>query len=354
MTRSPSCRTDEPAETLRQLLSRYPLPPSWRSPELFADVTTVAGVRVHAVGCCSEHPSGDCATGSAASLAGPETARAYFELLERAAIMEAVRRGAEHSVRSQDGTWRGRMGAAEIFPQSPEPEAWRYARSNGVALGTGHADACTRAEWELIERDRILRSWLGETRPVPVSDPLARAALPTALADVYDFRACLFPAGEHDCSAERTAVAGVFGFPRWARAPLVFGFGARAVAADAFVAAGRECIQRLAFLWGEEIPSSDPPFAPTAEFHQEYFLHSRRHEALQGWLSQGSDASARVPPISPSPSGSARRFADLTPASLRGQIAIVKALPRTELLLCFGRAAWPGRDGARAEFHPIP
>jgi ribosomal protein S12 methylthiotransferase accessory factor YcaO len=354
MTRSPSCRTDDPAEILRQLLARYPLPPSWRTPELFSDVTTVAGVRVHAVGCCSEHPSGASVTGSAASLAGPDTARAYFELLERSAVMDAIRRDAVHAVRLRDGTWGGRLSAAEIFPQSPEPEVWRYARSNGVALGLDHAEACTRAEWELIERDRILRSWHGETRPAAVQEPLAVAALPPALVEVYEFRACLFPPGDDDCAPDGAAVAGVFGFPRQERAPLIFGFGARAGAGDALGAAGRECIQRLAFLWGEDIPAGDPPFAPTAEFHQEYFLQPRRHQTLQHWLSHGRHDAARPVPRAPLASARGRGFADLTPAALRGKIAIVKALPRAELPLCFGRAARSGATGSCTDFHPIP
>jgi hypothetical protein len=354
MTRSPSCPTDEPGDVLRELLGRYPLPTSWQKPELFAETATVAGVSIHAVGVCSEHTSGDCVTGSAASLAGPDTARAYFELLERTAVIEAIRAGAEHAVCSRDGTRCGRITAAELFPQSPEPDVWRYARSNGVALGLHHAEAYARAEFELIERDRVLRSWRGETRPAMLPDPLVAAALPRALGEVYAFRACLFPALDADGRADETAVAGVFGFPREIRAPLIFGFGARATLAEALGAAGRECVQRLAFLWGEEIPAVDPPFAPTAEFHQEYFLQPSRHEILQRWLSDGRIDDARGSPSAPVPTGSGRRFADLTPASLRRKIAIVKALPRTELPLCFGRSTRSDAGGVRPEFHPIP
>ncbi len=354
MTTSPSCRTDDSAEIVAALLARYPLPPSWTKPELFTDVTAIVGVSVHAVGVCSEHASGDCVTGSAAGLGAPDASRAYFELLERAAVMDAIRRGAQHDLRLQDGTWCGRASAAELFPPSPEPELWRYAKSNGVALGFHHVDACARAEWELIERDRILRSWRGQTRPLTLLDAIADAALPRELAEVYDFQACLFPPGDSEYAPERTAVGGVFGFPRQATAPLIFGFGARPSPSSALAAAGRECLQRLAFLWGEEIPDADPPFAPTAEVHQEYFLQPRRHATLQQWLSRGRYNRASASRQAPARSRSARRFADLTPAALRGTIAIIKALPETELPLCFGRAAWDGDFTSRTDFHPIP
>lgn len=354
MTRSPSCPTDDPAEILRRFLVRYPLPASWQTPELFADTTTVAGVDIHAVGMCSEHVSGDVVTGSAASAVRPDAARAYFELLERTALMDAIRDDVEHAVRSRDGTERGRVSAAEVFPLSPEPDVWRYAKSNGVALGLHHTEACARAEFELIERDRVLRSWRGETRPTMVPDAVGKAALPSTLVDVYTFRACLFAAPEAEADADRIAVAGVFGFPRQPHAPLILGFGARSTAAEALHAAGRECIQRLAFLWGEEIPAADPPFAPTAEFHQEYFLQPTRHETLERWLFEGRGNTAGVVPSAPVQVGSERVFADLTPASLRGEVAIVKALPRTELPLCFGRAGWCDADVARSGFHPIP
>jgi ribosomal protein S12 methylthiotransferase accessory factor YcaO len=330
------------------------MPRSWRTPERFCETVCVNGVRVYAVGLCADNAAGDCVTGSAASLDAPDSARAYFELLERAAIMDAVRRPqGEHPLRDEHGTWRGCISAADLFPQSPEPEAWQYARSNGVALGIDLSDACARATCELIERDRILRSWNGEVRPLPVEDVASRARLPMELRESYDFQGAAFPACSHEVSSRDVTTAAVFGFPRQPEAPLIFGFAARGTAAEAFMAAGRECTQRLAFLWGEPIPTSDPVFAPTAEFHQEYFLYPGRHAQLRSWLAGDRYAQPRSSSDVPRPARRIRYFADLTPASLRGKVVVVKAVPGAELPLCFGRARAPhGRWPM--DFHPIP
>ncbi|HEY6559486.1 MAG TPA: YcaO-like family protein [Polyangiaceae bacterium] len=348
----PSCRTDSPGATLAQLMAELPLSARWRVPEMFCDASSVSGLRIHLVGLCCESREGECATGSAASVAGPDVVRAYFELVERAAVLDATSRQGRHDVCGRDGAWRARVAAAELFPESPEPERWRYARSNGVALGRDASDACARAEWELVERDRVLRSWQGES--TPLASGVTPDALSASLFDVYEFQSHLFPPAHAEVGSPHVVVAGVFGFPKQASAPLIFGFAGRATAADALDAASRECVQRLGFLWGETIPVTDPPFAPTAEFHQEYFLWPRQHDKLRSWLAHGRPRQAARPFEVAQRACGERCFADLTPALLRGKLAVMKALPLGELPLVFGESERATSGVPRSDFHPIP
>ncbi|HMJ16621.1 MAG TPA: YcaO-like family protein, partial [Polyangiaceae bacterium] len=157
---------------------------------MYVETSNVNGLRIHLVGLCSESREGGEATGSAAALTGADVGRAYFELLERTGLLDALRapkRG--YALRNDEGLTCGWVSHENLFPSSPEPELWRYAKSNGVALGPSFVNACERAEWELIERERILRSWYGETRPVSLD---GEDLGPCELREVYDFRAYRF------------------------------------------------------------------------------------------------------------------------------------------------------------------
>jgi hypothetical protein len=340
-------------ERLARLSADYPLPERWGIPELFHERVLVNGVTIALIGLNTLGGDGQQVTGSAAELGQPPLERAYFELLERATLLDAVARGPRSfPTRDQLGQSARQVAYGQVFPRSPRPLHWQYARSNGAAAGRSWREACARASWELVERDRVLRSWFGDTRPVRLD--VTSPALPEALNEYYEFEHFGFPAASFDeCGTERTQVAGVFGFPKAPEAPLVYGFGARAGLSEAVAAAGAECIQRLGFLWGEPIPAGDPPFSPTAEFHQEYFLHPSRHRVIRSWLAgertsaRPAQSAARARSLGP------RRFADLTPPELRSKVSIAKAIPRGELRLRFGRTAHRSPTSAGC-FHPIP
>src|SRR6202042_414850 len=119
------------------------------------------------------------------------SARSYFELLERISTMEALRsRHDGYDLRTPDGRPAGHTTATLAFPESDDPSRWRYARSNGVALHADWSTACTRASWELAERDRVLRAWYGETRPQRIALPVGA---PLEAARTYELRAYAFP-----------------------------------------------------------------------------------------------------------------------------------------------------------------
>lgn len=306
------------------------LPEGWSTPERVEDVIDADGLRLHRVGWCARSAGGE-AVGSAAHWAESPVDRAYFELLERVAVLDAVRSGAPE----------------DAFPTSSDPARWTYARSNGVALHTDWKTACTRAAQELAERDRLQRAWLGEIDPVPV--PFDVVASPFAPTCSYEWRAYAFPSSADDRFARDVHVMGIFGFPT-RPAPLVFGYGARLHADEALLAATREAAQVLAFLWGEPLPDRLPEPAPTPMAHLERFQHPEQHRLLRRWL----DGDHRRHRRARRPAEETVRFVDLTPPWLAGRAHVVKALCASAVPLTFGRSPVFAHLPAELQVHPIP
>jgi hypothetical protein len=276
--------------------------------------------------------------------------RSYFELLERVATLEALRqRAPAYALLTDDGVPRGHEAGATVFPESDDPARWRYARSNGVALHADWRTACVRARWELAERDRVLRSWYGESRPTrlpfPSSSPLGSVAS-------YEWRAYSFPEPDAASFSFDVEVAAVFGFPTRPDAPLVMGFGARADAAGALLAAQTEATQLLAFLWGEVSLDGPPEIGPTAGHHIERFQWRPYQRQLRDWL----DGAHLVHDRKPAANVGERRetaFVDLTPPWLGGGLRVAKAVCATATPLIFGDSPLAGHLPVEVRAHPI-
>jgi len=340
---------------LKELTRRHPLPGGFDPPECFVDRVLLFGHTFHLVGITSVSASGETVTGSAADSDHAPIARAYFELFERACIVDAVAHAtSEHVLLDAHGRPLGTCPSAVVFPREPPGAGFRYSVSNGVAVGQTWADASTAALAELVERDRVLRSWFGESRPEPI--PLPPASILSALATAYELRAVRFPASPEDRSGSTKALetAGVFGFPRSPNHPLVYGLAAANTPHEALFRAQRECLQRLAFLWGEDIPEREPTFSPSAAYHQEFYLWPATHGRLRRWLDGGSyDPGFLVPPHPDAVQGP--RFVDLTPASLRNGLLVIKAIPSSQLPLTFGKEHpfIPNERAVHYGLHPI-
>ena len=318
---------------LDRLQREFPLSEQWERPSVIRHVTQAGDTQIQLAGLSTVDRAGQYVCGSAGQLTGSPLARAYYELIERTAVIEAM--GQVHKafeIRDLQCEIVGNACNGDIFLQSPDEKHWRYARSNGVAVGVDWEDATRRAGLELTERDRVLRSWYGEFTPQKVE--LSSGLVPRSLDQYYEFETYLFASAGAQCDA--TTVAGVFGFPRFDSAPLVFGFGARCEVNAALAAATCECLQRLGFLWGESIPQDLPVFAPTPDFHQEYYLHPPHQIQLRDWLRGDHAKFAGVLADGP-PEQGATYFVDLTPEALQTKLVIVKALPASELPLTFGR-----------------
>jgi hypothetical protein len=339
------------------------------APELYSDVVTIGDLEVHRIGLASKTDAGVEITGSAAESSRAPLGRAYFELLERAAVIRAE--GLTCPMLSADGVAIGSF--------CPEPvvttERSRPARSSGVALHQSWEEACLRARFELIERDRVLRSWYGELAPVPVPLPASLDGLAT-----HEWCACSIPEASANVAqrvtvgrqAQRRAaperksdavtsgatntidgeveVAVIVGFPLQPGGSLARGFAARASLDEALEAAAAEALQGLAFLWEEPLPACVPEVSPTPTFHLDYYLWPAHHAHLRGWLSGGHVRGG--PP--PERSEEETRYADLTPPGF-GTLRVARALRRDARPLVFGDAPASSAAGLPgSHIHPIP
>ncbi|MBX3211348.1 MAG: YcaO-like family protein [Labilithrix sp.] len=344
------------------------LPEGWSAPERCEDVIVADGLAVRRAGVASVAPDGEEITGSAASLEhdGPPgeatpASRSWFELLERASVVEALRAPkTEHELRTAAGVVVRTCAHGELFPESDDPTRWRPARSNGVAIHADWSRACQRALWELAERDRVLASWYGYTRPERIDGEVAEVAGATAS---YEWSAWAFPEESRAGSFSRgLEVVGVFGFPTRPAAPLALGFAARPDRRAAVDAATREAIQLLAFLWGEPIAEPAPRVEPTAMGHLDFHQARSRHPQLRAWL-----AGEHVRYVDERPHGAPRRhgasaeasdagevlFADLTPAWLSGGPRVAKAVCTAAHRLVFGESPFGAHLPAERRIHPI-
>lgn len=315
-------------ERLSELMRDFTLPEGHRIVETFLERVEVGELALYMTGLVAE--GAGTVTGSAAGMGGFPIDRAYFELLERLCIVLARDATGPLGVRSAQGARRRPRAATTVFPVDRDPDRVRASVSNGVALHESWPQACEAALDEMVERDRVLRSFAGEFAPRSVVHPTLAAG--DALDAHYDVRAyAMDPPG---VELERNA-AGVFLFPRVVHAPLCYGFGAARAPDAALASAEREALQRLAFLWGEELPHRPPDPTPTPDFHQDFYLYPPHREHLERWLSGARTAGPHSTATRPF-DGQAVTFADLTHAALRGRLVVVRALSRTARALRFG------------------
>ena len=336
---------DSELEVLRRA---YPLPSCWERVDLFSERVAVEGLTIHCVGLLAVSGDGREVTGSAACTHSSPVARAYFELVERATLVDLQSNPRDsYPLLNSDARYAGIIAHDELFPSAPEGSPFRFALSNGVAVGPDFEHAARGAHAELVERDRLLRSWFGRGAPVPLAAiGHDSSSIPHHLYDVevYDFPA---HQPEDDSSLE---VIGVFAFPKRAHAPLVYGSAAAPTREQAVRHASRECLQRLGFLWGEALPNSLPEFEPTPGYHQEFYLYPESHGALRAWLSGANEENR---PMSRLRSRRGRRFAILTPEHLLRRLCVVKVLPDEDLRLAFGQHPDVKSELRQRGVHPI-
>lgn len=324
------------------LLASFPLPEGWSPVEIAEDVIDVAGISVRRAGVSTVGPDGEEILGSAADVATSPLERSYFELLERVTIQEAARTARPWDVLASDG--RVLRTDAEIFPVSEAPARWRYARSNGVALHVDWATATLRAQWELAERDRVLRAWYGESTPsILPEEETSRSAVPRG----YSWRAYSFPSAA--LLRGEVEVIGVFGFPSDETLPFTLGFAGRATRAEAVRDASREALQLLAFLWGEPTPAEAPPPGPTPAHHRDRYQFAPNRRIVRDWLAGGA-VLPRPPAAEAGPA--TVTFVDLTPRWLGG-LRVAKAQSGAAMPLTFGDSPCAGHLPLPHRFHPI-
>jgi hypothetical protein len=310
------------------LQRQFPLPFVSGDPECFDEIVTIDDLNVHACGLAATHDSGVTITGAAADLEGLPFARSFFELLERSAVLGAAARGGPLPLRTPDGAPAGWIEPELVFPATTDATLQRFSTSSGAAVHLDWRTACERAHRELVERDRVLRCWYGAGRPEPIPVPVT--PLTVALARHYELTLWRF--GYLSANPDDLEVAGVFGFPRDASAPLLTGFGCKRDLQRAVETALTECLQHIAFGWGEPQPNELPPPTPTPEFHLDFYNYAPNQHRLRNFLAGGHEHEGPELPLLEDE----LCFVDLTPEPLAGRLAVAKALNRTALPLVFG------------------
>ncbi len=324
------------------------LPDGWSTREVVEDVVQADGLELRRAGISARGPAEEEALGAAAEIDHSPLDRSYYELLERVALLDALStRVSGYPTRDQEGQATGLCPLQATFPSSGEPERWTYARSNGVALHRSWRNACLRAEWELVERDRVLRSWYGLIRPEPLQLPTGSSLSRTSS---YEWHGCAFPHPGDRTFGAGVHVAGVFGFPSRPSAPLAVGFGAREFLDDAVDAAAHEAMQQLAFLWGEPIREEPPAFGPTPLYHIECFQCTSQRAALRRWLDGAHTRHRRDLGL---PLDAQVTFVDLTPSWLAGGLCVAKALCPAAIPLLFGDSPFARHLPVDLRAHPI-
>ncbi|MEW6055686.1 MAG: YcaO-like family protein [Bdellovibrionota bacterium] len=349
-------------ENLESLSQQYPLDQSWPKPEIYKETLRLEGLELELVGLSIEREDGTIVTASAADVEGSPLRRAYFELTERAALFAKRDANTFYNALDAMGGTCAVLREDQVFIPNPNPREWKFSLSNGVAAHTDFEAAAESAFLELVERDRILRSWYGGLRPKAITRQIAQSSLLDQLSAWYDIE--VFEFDEQLPGESRLAigvrVVGVFAFPKpntGGASPFVYGFGAKRDLNLAFNHAIRECIQRVGFLWGEALSEELPEFSASPDYHQEVFLRAPGQRNIRRWLS-GEHASASGCALRATrvdPQGERVVFADITPESVKGSVWVLKALSASRQPLWFGKGSRFLERNLSDEFliHPV-
>lgn len=303
------------------------LAPAWTRPETVrVSHAWGKGARFQGLGLFSSHTSGMELFGASEQSPSGAVAIAHWELLER--IL----------------TWEAR----ERFAQESHSTRFRLSTSNGVALHTDLAQARQNARLELLERDRILRSWYGYLRPELLGSPLSSELETPAGYRWWEARLPCSPGDRH-----RVEVALTLGIPQDSKHPVTLGFGAAESLEGALKKSRRESRQRLGFLWGLRLPRCPDLLRadPTPLLHQDYYSHRRNQDVLLRWLYEGNAPALRRAPALPGKV----IFQTLTPPQSKGTIQLIRAHASSALPLTFGTwsAIQPRLRGQARALHPL-
>lgn len=336
----------EKPSRFHEVQGEFPLAPGWVNPALFHEEFTLDSFKLQLVGVSAELPGRTGVVGASASPRAMEIDRAWFELLERTTIVDYLAAMPERLQAFRlDGT-TCEFESGHVFHRYSN-ETCRPSYSNAVAASTRLGYACRSAYMEMVERDQVLRCWLGRQN-ARVSPLENQSSLP--LTSYYRLHRVDF--SSIDCPVQ---VCGVFGIPLdGTKHPLLCGFGAAENGPSALEKAIGEVSQRLGFLMGEEIPSATPPFRVGPDYHQEWALSPEGIAIIEAWLLQGTPV-VSVPANPRLPTLEECFFVDISPAHLIGKVFVVKAFHPAALPLYFGKLPEKlfGKIAPERLIHPI-
>ena len=293
--------------------------------------------------------------GSAASIESSPYDRSFFELLERISIIESLAKGRNKSFKIRDLNEKeiSEIKAVKAFGEScySKNKDYQIAKSNGIALHDTWREACLSAASELVERHHILSSWFGHSKP-------ERIAIPSFLkldflSSHYEIN--LYKLGESKISDIEQNLTTVMLYLRPKTehknsVPLLYSFCSGVSLELAVLGAEKELLQRVGFLWGEELPTKIG-FSPTAHFHGEFYLNTDNHYIIESWIMgdfyrEGTDKKSSQISI---------QFVDIS-SETSSKYYVAKAISNETIDLYFGNYNEGDYKGLSKlqKYHPIP
>lgn len=301
----------------------------WEFAPTFREKTRIEGIDVYLCGMLAKHPQWGEVVGSSANLGSSPDNNAWYELVERISIVQAMQKSEFTQRDPISDLTLGTVAGHKVFPTTKD-ESSQFSKSNGIALFSNWPEACRRACFELVERHLVLASWLGLSKPLILSG--IESGPLQSLAHLYEIIHIGF--GQQKVSTYEGDIfaSGVLLRPRDSKYPLVLSFGAGQSLAESVAKAQAEAWQRLGFLWGEDLPEIEPDFSPTHLYHQDYYLFTGHHSKIDEWISGGHWKGKQ----SSLPSILNMTFVDLSsPQTLHFRVA--KAMAPEAIPLVFGK-----------------
>ncbi|MBC7659959.1 MAG: YcaO-like family protein [Chitinophagaceae bacterium] len=320
---------------------------AWTFEPVFREKTQIEEVDIFLCGMQAHHPKWGGVVGSSANHGAYPENSAWYELVERIAILKAIQEKQLFLRDPQSEKIIGTIDGTKAFPSTFSDEA-QYAKSNGVALFNAWPEACRRATLELVERHLILASWIGYHKPERITQ-VPQTEL-SRLERIYRVEHYNLGTQRVSSLAAPVAVTAVVLWPKDPKHPLIYAFGGGETRAESIVKAETETWQRLGFLWGEELPQSEPEFAPNQLYHQELYLFTKQHGRIESWLS-GAFFNPKLPALAPLLS---MKFIDLS-SDQTLHFKVAKAIAEEAIPLVFGKwrgGVFAGIDADRL-IHPI-
>ncbi len=252
---------------VENILINYSLPKQWSNLDHYIQHFDQLGIKAWSVGLTANNLSGlEVSASAVGSDKKLSIERAYFELIERASIIDSIQNKVGH------------------FQVSTQPDEWTFAKSNGVAAHKHFENAKTNAILEVVERDHVLRSWYYQDNPTLIANNGAEILLP--LMSYYNIQVAIIHQEKLPILDKEVYTIGVFAFPKSTNSkkfPVLCGFACRASIREATTHAANEAIQRLVFLHDETI-SNDIIFSPTPMFHLDYASTDEGMDKIWHWI----------------------------------------------------------------------
>ena len=290
------------------------LPADWTIIEEINDTVKVGELEIFISGHCAQNKvTNQMAVGSQASATEARAEIAYYELLERISTIE-------YFAKSDDDF------CAPWMQQylSENTDEFQISKSNGISFHSDKDIAKRSATCELLERHVVLNSWYGDKAPRLLNcNPSASFE---KIKSCYD---CHYYEIPNDCEL---FVVMITLTPLEKGKPFIFGFGAHPSLAQAIEKSENETIQRLGFLYHEEI-EENPQFSASPFYHQEIYLGKSGQQKIQTWINGD-----HVNPIFDfHPTFDSFQHIDITPEWLKDKYVVVKAVGENYVPLYFGK-----------------